>query len=129
MHRSSRVTAAGGLIGLAVAAGVMGLVWLNQDRSEILQAITNFFASLPTFIGLKLKLPQALLGVLFFIYWALVGGVFGLLMKLERRVWRLTTISLMVIFATLHWIADVKLTGDIEAAVRAVVEALIGAGR
>jgi len=107
----------------------MGLVWLNQDRSEILQAITNFFASLPTFIGLKLKLPQALLGVLFFIYWALVGGVFGLLMKLERRVWRLTTISLMVIFATLHWIADVKLTGDIEAAVRAVVEALIGAGR
>jgi len=35
----------------------------------------------------------------------------------------------MVILATLHWIADVKLTGDIEAAVRAVVEALIGAGR
>lgn len=129
MHRSSRVTAAGGLIGFAVAAGVMGLVWLNQDRGEVLQAVTNFLSSLPLFIAYRLGVPKDAALILFFIYWGAVGALFGWLSNQRRLLRHEVTALLALVLTALHWRAAATLAAGIEGAIRAVVEALIGAGR
>lgn len=129
MHRSSRVTAAGGLIGLAVATGVMGLVWFNQDRSEVLQAVTNFLSSLPLLFAFKLGLPKDATVIVFFLYWGAVGTMFGWLASQRRLLRHEITALLAVALAALHWAADVRLSAGIEAALRAVLEALNQAGR
>lgn len=126
----SRVASCAGLItGLAVAALVMGLVWLNQGHSEILQSITNYFASLPVFMAYKLGVPKNAAIVVIFIYWGAVGALFGWLASQRRLLRHEVTALFAVALAALHWAADASLSAGIESALQAVVEALKHAGR
>lgn len=124
----SRSTLIGAVVGLCLAAAVMLLAWFNQDGSEALQAIINFFASLPALLLVvaPFDVPESLQIILFFIYWALVGGIIGWLAGKDHAIHRIAIVVVIVVLILSHWAAKAKLERDIEAAIRAFVGALFG---
>jgi hypothetical protein len=123
------MTAVGCLVGIMLAAGVMVLVWLNQDHSEVSQSITNFLSSLPLLIAYKLSVPKEAAVTVFFVYWGAVGASFGWLSN-QRRLLRYEVAALLaVVLAAGHWSAAATLATGIDGAIRAVVEGLKQEGR
>src|SRR3990167_8907396 len=113
-------TVVGVVTGFCGAVTVLGLVWLNQGRGEIVQTIANFFVSLPLSISWALKFPDIISVIIVVIYWGIIGGIIGWLLSRRRLMSQLTAVVLIVALAVSHWAAKVKLEGEIEAAVRAV---------
>ena len=113
-------TVVGVVTGFCGAVTVLGLVWLNQGRGEIVQTIANFFVSLPLSISWALKFPDIISVIIVVIYWGIIGGIFGWLMGRRHLMSQATALALLLVLAVSHWAAKVKLEGEIEAAVRAV---------
>jgi hypothetical protein len=70
--------------GLGFAAFILCLAWVNSLIGDLrfIQVITNFFVSTPIFL-LKTQLTSNSIihGILFFVYWGLVGGIIGFCLK------------------------------------------------
>jgi len=62
---------------------ICGAIWslivalLVKLDIEGLQAVTNFFSSVPVYISLKFGLSELVSTIIFFGYWVLAGGVLG----------------------------------------------------
>jgi hypothetical protein len=70
--------------GLGFAAFILCLAWFNSLVGDLrfTHIIVNFFVSTPVFL-LKSQLTNNSIihGMLFFVYWGLVGGIIGLCLK------------------------------------------------
>jgi len=70
--------------GLCFAAFILILAWVNSLIGDLrfIQIIVNFFVSTPVFL-LKSQLTNNSIihGILFFVYWGLVGGIIGFCLK------------------------------------------------
>lgn len=119
---------AGIVTGLALAAVGLGIVWLNDGRSQIVEKAMIFLFSIPAFISFKLKSSNPLMTVFCFIYWAVVGGVVGWLIGAGKRETKLAAVVMLAGLLVTHWVAYLKLMAEINAIGRAL-EALFGATR
>ena len=112
----------GAVSGLGFAGVVLLLAWLNggPDGSNILREIINFVAALPVVIFTALKIPQVVQNIPFFIYWALVGGVFGWLLGQKKAPFKIAALVFVFGLVILHYLANVKMSREIGGALRAL---------
>jgi len=79
IHHKKRVKP-GIISGLGFAAFILGLAWVNSLVGDLrfIQILINFFVSTPIFL-LKTQLTNNSIihGILFFVYWGVVGGIIG----------------------------------------------------
>ena len=90
-------------IGMGIAIALLGI--LNQGVNVPLQSIVNFFGSVPTYFIMAYNLSTPTGIIVFFVYWAIIGIIFGLLAELPiKRRYILITIFLMdsALYAYLH---------------------------
>lgn len=118
----------GAIFGLLIAAMAVLCARLNDAwDNEALRGIINFIAAVPTFIlSGKLNLPQALQNVLFFVYWALLGGITGWLLRQENIFFKLILIVFIAALAVTHRNIQINLEGELEGALRALGGAIGG---
>ncbi len=117
--------------GIVFAAVIVVFAKINDspDGSEVLREIINFLAASPAVIFAALKMPQVVQNISFFIYWALVGGVFGWLLGQKKAPFKIAALVLLVGLVILHHLANVKMSHEIGGALRAFGEWLAGGVR
>lgn len=118
----------GAIVGLLIAIMAVICARLNDAwDNEALRGIINFIAAVPTFIlSGKLNLVQALQNVLFFVYWALLGGITGWLLRQEKIFFKLLLIVFIAALAVTHRNIQINLEQELEGALRALGEAMGG---
>lgn len=118
----------GAIVGLLIA--IMAVIcarFNNVWDNETLRNIINFIAAVPTFIlSGKLNLPQALQNILFFVYWTLLGGITGWLLRQEKIFFKLLLILFIAALAVTHRNIQINLEQELEGALRALGEAMGG---
>lgn len=116
--------AIGGVIGAIVALIAIVLARLNEGwNNDIMRGIINFFAGVSMLIlDVKLKLPQAFQNILFFVYWALVGGAIGWFLSSKKSGFKMLAIIFVVAVIIVHRIVQINLEQELEAALRALGE-------
>ena len=70
--------------GLGFAAFILGLAWFNSLVGDLrfTHIIVNFFVSTPIFLLKTQSTNNSVIhGILFFVYWGLVGGIIGFCLK------------------------------------------------
>lgn len=118
----------GAMSGLLIAAMAVLCAKLNSTwDNEALRSIINFIAAVPTFIlSGKMHLPQAIQNILFFVYWALLGGITGWLVKQEGIFCKLILIVFIAAIIISHRNTQVNLERELEGALRALGGAMGG---
>jgi len=70
--------------GLGFAAFILCLAWVNSLIGDLrfIQLIINFFVSTPIFLLKTQSTNNSIIhGILFFVYWGVVGGIIGFCLK------------------------------------------------
>lgn len=118
----------GAMAGLLIAAAAVLSAKLNDAwDNERLRTIINFIAAVPAFIlSVRMNLPQALQNILFFAYWALLGGITGWLLRQENLFFKLILILFIAALAITHRNIQINLERELEGALRAFGEAIGG---
>lgn len=118
----------GAITGLLIGAAAVLCARLNDSwNNERLRSVINLIAAVPTFIlSGKLNLTQALQNILFFVYWALLGGITGWLLKQKGIFSKLILIVFIAALAVTHRNIQTNLERELEGALRALGEALGG---
>lgn len=118
----------GAITGLLIA--IMAVIcarFNNAWDNEVLRSIINFIAAVPTFIlSGKMNAPQALQNILFFVYWALLGGITGWLLRQEKIFFKLILIVFIAVLAVTHRNIQTNLERELEGALRALGGAIGG---
>jgi hypothetical protein len=124
MMNTKKPVMIGGAIGIVMAIIIMMLAALNNARHlEAIQRVVNFLASVPMFIlAVKLKLPQVFQNLLFFFYWALIGGLTGWFLGGKKMVFKALAIIFLAALFFAHRMAQVNLEQELEAALRVLAE-------
>ena len=121
--RGSAISAiAGAGIGLCIAIVTLLFALLNNKwDNEVFKGIINFITSIPTFLfEAKLNMPQLVQNVLFFIYWVLVGAIFGWLAGRKGMFSKMLFVILIGGLIIVHRIVQVKLEKELAAALEAI---------
>ena len=99
-------------IGMGIAIALLGI--LNQGANEPLQSTVNFFGSVPTYFIMAYNLSTPTGIIVFFVYWAIIGIIFGLLAELPiKRRYILITIFL-ICFIVAHRLAQVAMGREMQ---------------
>ena len=99
-------------IGTGIAIALLGI--LNQGANEPLQSTVNFFGSVPTYFIMTYNLSTPTGIIVFFVYWAIIGIIFGLLAELPiKRRYILITIFL-ICFIVAHRLAQVAMGREMQ---------------
>lgn len=87
---------------------------INDGNNEIVQSILNFFGSTTAFIAINYNLPEFVGIIIFFIYWALIGGVLGLLLSRKPLAGYILTLIFIILLVAGHRMLQVKLENSLE---------------
>jgi len=109
--KSLLIGAASG-IGFALVIALVSL--LNNGGNETLQSIINFFGCTAAFFVMDYNLSEFVGIIIFFVYWALVGGIFGLLLSQRSLKRYILIFSFIVILIVGHRMLQIKLENSIE---------------
>jgi len=111
--------------GLCFAAFILILAWVNSLIGDLrfIQIIVNFFVSTPVFL-LKSQLTNNSIihGILFFVYWGLVGGIIGLCLKTSFK--KIAIAFIIVAIVISHILIQSKIERGLDAAMGAFGEAI-----
>lgn len=109
----------GAISGVLIATITVLCAMLNKD-DEILRGTINFIASVPTLLlSSRLDLPQILQNILFFVYWAIIGGLLGLFLSRKKSFIRTTYVIIAVVSLIIaHRVVQVSLENDLSDALR-----------
>lgn len=109
----------GAISGVLIATITVLCAMLNKDN-EILRGTINFIASVPTFLlSSWLDLPQILQNILFFAYWAIIGGLLGLLLSRKKSFIKTICVIIAVVFLVIvHRVVQVTLETQLRDALR-----------
>jgi len=102
----------GAIIGLLIATITVLCATLNADwANETLEGTINFIASVPTLLlSSWLDLPQILQNILFFAYWAIIGGLLGLFLSRKKSFIKTICVIIAVVFFVIaHRVVQVTL--------------------
>lgn len=111
----------GTIIGLIIATIAVLCATLNADwANETLEGTINFIASVPTLLlSSWLDLPMILQNILFFVYWAIIGVLLGLLLSRKKSFIRTTCVIIAVVSLVIaHRVVQVNLEKDLSDALR-----------
>ena len=111
----------GAISGVLIATITVLCAMLNADwENEILRGTTNFIASVPTLLLSRwLDLPQILQNILFFVYWAIIGGLLGLLLSCKDSFIKTVSVILAVVSLVIaHRVVQVTLETELSDALR-----------
>ena len=94
------------LIGTASGIGFGIIVVLvsifNNGSNETLQSIINFFGCTAAFFLMTYDIPEFVGVIIFFVYWALVGGIFSLLLSRRSLLFYILTSVFVIILIVGH---------------------------
>lgn len=109
----------GVISGVFIATITVLCAMLNKDN-EILRGTINFIASVPTFLlSSWLDLPQIFQNILFFAYWAIIGGLLGLLLSRKKSFIKTICVIIAVVFLVIaHRVVQVPLETQLRDALR-----------
>lgn len=92
---------------------------------RFLQIIVNFFVSTPTFLLVTQPYNHPIIeGILFFIYWGLIGGIIGWLLCLKTSFAKVAIVLMIVGIIISHSLIQIKIERGLDAAMEAVGEAI-----
>lgn len=101
----------------------------NRDN-EILRGTINFIVSVPAFLFSSwLDLPLILQNVLFFVYWAIIGGLLGLLLSRKKPVFKVMAVIIIAALVITHWQIKGRLEREIAGASNALEALFTGKAR
>ncbi len=111
----------GFILGLIFAALILAFSALNRGENPKIQSVINFLCSVPVFIASKFHAyaGDPFIIFTFFIYWGLVGLVFGLISRVEHHSKAFIFIVFLLFLLVVHWLAKVRLEHQIDAAMQA----------
>ena len=109
----------GTISGVLIATITVLCAMLNKDN-EILRGTINFIASVPTLLlSSWLDLPQILQNILFFAYWAIIGGLLGLFLSRKKSFIKTICVIIAVVFLVIaHRVVQVTLETQLSDALR-----------
>lgn len=111
------------IIGLSVAVVVILCAKLNRNDNEVFQSGVNFLAGVPTFMAMVYNLSELAAIMVYFVYWALIGAIFGLLAGLRQPRRYIPIFILLVALIIMHRTLQVRLEREITDIVGAVLKA------
>lgn len=127
MFNSRKNTIIGIISGLGCATIILGLAWVNSLVGDLrfLQIIVNFLVSTPTFL-LKAQSTNNLVieGILFFVYWGLIGGIIGWLLCLKTSFAKVAIVLMIVGIIISHSLIQIKIERGLDSAMQAFGEAI-----
>jgi hypothetical protein len=88
--------------GLGFAALLLCLAWVNSLIGDLrfIQIIVNFFVSTPIFLLKTQPTNNSIIhGILFFVYWGLVGGIIGFCIKTSFSKIAITLIIVAIVIS------------------------------
>ncbi len=113
-------TITGTVLGLLLAGIIALLVIFCEDKFVIAQKIGQFFASAPAYLATRINSSDPFVTVAFFLYWAVIGGVFGSFAGIKQPLGKALALALIVILAIAHAMAQAEISREIEEAVQAL---------
>jgi hypothetical protein len=113
-------TIAGAVLGALLAGLIAVLVIFCEDKCVIAQKIGQFFSSTPAYLATRINSSDPFVTVVFFLYWIVVGGVFGFLAGMKQPLGKALAIALTVILAIAHAMAQAEISREIEEAIQAL---------
>ncbi len=111
----------GAIIGLLIAMITALFATLNNVwDNEALRSIINFIASVPTLLCSSwLDLPQVFQQILFFVYWAVIGGLFGMLLSRKKSLIKTSCVIIAILSLVIaHRVVQVTLEAELGDALR-----------
>lgn len=129
MINSRKKIIIGIISGLGCAAIILGLAWFNSLAGGLrfLQIIVNFFVSTPTFLlNTQLSNHQIIQGILFFVYWGLIGGIIGWLLCLKTSFAKVAIVLMIVGIIISHSLIQIKIERGLDAAMEAIGKSISG---
>lgn len=125
MFNSRKKTIIGIISGLGCAIIILGLAWVNSLVGDLrfLQIIIKFLVSTPTYL-LKAQSTNNLVieGILFFVYWGLIGGIIGWLLYLKTSFAKVAIVLMIVGIIISHSLIQIKIERGLDALMEAIVE-------
>ena len=103
--------------GLGFAAFILGLAWVNSLVGDLrfTHIIVNFFVSTPIFLLKTQSTNNSVIhGILFFVYWGLVGGIVGFCIKTSFSKIAITLIIVAIVIS--HILIHSKIQRGLDAA-------------
>lgn len=110
-QRSILIGIVSGIV-FAVVIVVLAKIGGRLDESEVLRQTINFVVALPAVIFTTLKMPHLLQNISFFIYWALVGGIWGWLLSPKNVLSKIPALFFLAGLIILHHLANVKMSRE-----------------
>jgi hypothetical protein len=114
------------VLGLLLAGIIALLVIFCEERCVIAQKVGQFFASTPAYLASRINSSDPFVTVVFFLYWAVMGGVFGFFAGMKQPLGKALAIALIVILAIAHAMAQAALSREIEEAIQALTSLFPG---
>ncbi len=129
LFNSKNTTKFGIISGLGLATIILGLALVNSLIGDFrfLQIIINFFVSTPIFL-LKIQSTNnpIIHGILFFVYWGLVGGIIGRLLCLKTSFAKVAIALIIVAIVISHSLIQIKIERGIDAAMDVIGKLISG---
>jgi hypothetical protein len=111
--------------GLGFAAFILCLAWVNSLIGDLrfIQIIVNFFVSTPIFLLKTQSTNNSIIhGILFFVYWGLVGGIVGFCIKTSFSKIAITLIIVAIVIS--HILIQSKIQRGLDSAMGSFGEAI-----
>jgi len=113
--------------GLGFAALILCLAWVNSLIGDLrfIQVITNFFVSTPIFLLKTEATNNSIIhGILFFVYWGLVGGIIGFCLKTPFK--KIAIAIIIVAIVITHVLIHSKIERGLDAAMEGFGKLITG---